>query len=40
MDGNFIDTADQYSSWVPGNGGGESETIIGEWLSRLGDRRL
>ncbi len=31
--GNFIDTADGYSSWVPGNSGGESETIIGEWLA-------
>jgi aryl-alcohol dehydrogenase (NADP+) len=31
--GNFIDTADSYSSWVPGNSGGESETIIGEWLA-------
>ena len=31
--GNFIDTADGYSAWVPGNGGGESETIIGEWLA-------
>jgi aryl-alcohol dehydrogenase-like predicted oxidoreductase len=30
--GNFIDTADVYSSWVPGNAGGESETIIGKWL--------
>jgi aryl-alcohol dehydrogenase-like predicted oxidoreductase len=29
--GNFIDTADGYSSWVPGNTGGESERIIGEW---------
>ena len=26
---NFIDTADVYSAWVPGNQGGESETIIG-----------
>ncbi|MFJ6114590.1 aldo/keto reductase [Agrococcus sediminis] len=34
--GDFIDTADQYSVWVDGNGGGESETIIGEWLA---DRR-
>ena len=32
--GNFIDTADGYSHWAPGNGGGESETIIGEWLAR------
>ena len=30
--GNFIDTADAYSSWVPGHRGGESETIIGGWL--------
>ncbi len=29
---NFIDTADVYSRWVPGNAGGESETIIGNWL--------
>ncbi|PYG00624.1 Predicted oxidoreductase [Georgenia satyanarayanai] len=31
--GTFIDTADMYSYWVPGNGGGESETIIGQWLA-------
>jgi aryl-alcohol dehydrogenase-like predicted oxidoreductase len=31
--GDFIDTADSYSSWAPGNSGGESETIIGEWLA-------
>lgn len=36
--GNFIDTADVYSAWVPGNQGGESETIIGEWLTRRGRR--
>jgi aryl-alcohol dehydrogenase-like predicted oxidoreductase len=30
--GNFIDTADVYSEWKPGNKGGESETIIGSWL--------
>ena len=30
--GNFIDTADVYSEWKPGNHGGESETIIGNWL--------
>ncbi|WP_102960182.1 aldo/keto reductase [Mangrovicella endophytica] len=29
---NAIDTADVYSSWVPGHSGGESETIIGKWL--------
>ena len=36
--GNFIDTADTYSKWVPGNQGGESETIIGKWLKRRGGR--
>lgn len=36
--GDFIDTADTYSSWVPGNSGGESERIIGEWMSRRGNR--
>jgi aryl-alcohol dehydrogenase-like predicted oxidoreductase len=36
--GNFIDTADGYSAWVPGNTGGESETIIGNWLSARGNR--
>jgi aryl-alcohol dehydrogenase-like predicted oxidoreductase len=35
---NLIDTADMYSSWVPGNRGGESETIIGKWLKRSGKR--
>ena len=35
---NLIDTADKYSSWVPGNRGGESETIIGRWLKRSGKR--
>lgn len=35
---NFIDTADSYSKWVPGNKGGESETIIGKWLKRTGRR--
>src|ERR1700748_3283327 len=34
----FIDTADVYSGWVPGNKGGESETIIGKWLKRSGKR--
>lgn len=29
--GNFIDTADGYSAFVPGNPGGDSETIIGSW---------
>jgi aryl-alcohol dehydrogenase (NADP+) len=36
--GNFIDTADMYSSWVPGNSGGESETIIGRWMKSRGNR--
>ena len=36
--GNFLDTADGYSSWVPGNSGGESETIIGEWMTARGNR--
>jgi aryl-alcohol dehydrogenase-like predicted oxidoreductase len=34
----LIDTADVYSKWVPGNAGGESETIIGRWLKRRGRR--
>jgi aryl-alcohol dehydrogenase-like predicted oxidoreductase len=36
--GTMIDTADTYSAWAPGNKGGESETIIGEWLARRGRR--
>lgn len=35
---NFIDTADVYSRWAPGNQGGESEAIIGRWLERRGNR--
>jgi aryl-alcohol dehydrogenase-like predicted oxidoreductase len=35
---NFIDTADLYSRWVPGHSGGESETIIGKWLKKSGQR--
>lgn len=35
---NLIDTADVYSRWVPGNQGGESETIIGKWLAQGGRR--
>ncbi|WP_433186853.1 aldo/keto reductase [Actinoallomurus sp. CA-150999] len=31
--GNLIDTADGYSAWVPGNSGGESETVIGDWMA-------
>lgn len=36
--GNLIDTADVYSAWAPGNSGGESETLIGEWLEASGRR--
>lgn len=35
---NFIDTADMYSNWAPGNRGGESETVIGNWLKKSGKR--
>ncbi|OQM76313.1 aldo/keto reductase [Manganibacter manganicus] len=35
---NAVDTADAYSRWVPGNSGGESETIIGRWLKARGNR--
>lgn len=35
---NFIDTADVYSRWAPGNQGGESETIVGRWLKKSGKR--
>ncbi|MGC9670895.1 aldo/keto reductase [Planosporangium sp. 12N6] len=36
--GNFIDTADAYSAWAPGNSGGESEAIIGRWMAARGNR--
>ncbi len=36
---NAIDTADTYSRFIPGNKGGESETIIGKWLKQEGGRR-
>jgi aryl-alcohol dehydrogenase-like predicted oxidoreductase len=36
--GNFIDTADVYSEWADGHVGGESETIIGEWMKARGNR--
>jgi aryl-alcohol dehydrogenase-like predicted oxidoreductase len=36
--GNFIDTADMYNQWVEGHVGGESETIIGSWMSARGNR--
>ena len=35
---NFIDTADVYSRWKPGNQGGESESILGQWFARSGKR--
>ncbi len=36
--GTMIDTADVYSAWAPGHSGGESETVIGEWLRASGKR--
>lgn len=36
--GTLIDTADVYSAWVPSHKGGESESIVGEWLERSGRR--
>jgi aryl-alcohol dehydrogenase-like predicted oxidoreductase len=36
---NFIDTADVYSKWVPGNKGGESESILGNWFKSRGKRQ-
>src|SRR5207302_8558823 len=35
---NLIDTADVYSRWAPGHKGGESETVIGNWLRKTGNR--
>lgn len=35
---NAIDTADVYSAWAPGHQGGESETLLGQWLARRGRR--
>jgi aryl-alcohol dehydrogenase-like predicted oxidoreductase len=37
--GTMIDTADVYSKWVPGHVGGESETLLGEWLQRRGGQK-
>ena len=34
----FVDTADVYSKWAPGNQGGESETVIGKWFKERGTR--
>ncbi|KAF1019892.1 MAG: Protein tas [Paracidovorax wautersii] len=36
---NFVDTADVYSRWAPGHQGGESETLIGQWLAQGGRRQ-
>src|SRR6202451_1028505 len=36
---NFVDTADVYSVWAPGHHGGESETVIGNWLKRSAKRK-
>jgi aryl-alcohol dehydrogenase-like predicted oxidoreductase len=36
---NFLDTADVYSRWAPGNKGGESETLIGKWFAKTGKRK-
>ncbi len=36
--GDLVDTADMYSTWVPGHKGGESETVLGKWLKRGGNR--
>lgn len=38
LGGNFIDTADVYSAWKEGNRGGESESIIGQWMKSRGNR--
>lgn len=35
---NFLDTADVYSAWAPGNSGGESESVIGNWMKKRGNR--
>jgi len=35
----LVDTADRYSSWVPGHRGGESETVMGRWIAQGGGRR-
>ncbi|MGH9687241.1 MAG: aldo/keto reductase [Candidatus Acidiferrales bacterium] len=35
---NLVDTADVYSKWIPGHTGGESETVIGNWLQKSGKR--
>ncbi len=37
--GDLVDTADIYSVWVPGHKGGESETVLGKWLKKGGNRK-
>ena len=37
--GNFIDTADIYARWIPGNAGGESEAVLGKWMQARGNRQ-
>ena len=36
--GNFVDTADVYARWAPGNGGGESESVLGRWMASRKNR--
>jgi aryl-alcohol dehydrogenase-like predicted oxidoreductase len=38
--GNFLDTADYYSRWLPGHPGGESEEIIGRWMKKQQNRSI
>ncbi|MEP7106119.1 MAG: aldo/keto reductase, partial [Chloroflexota bacterium] len=38
LGGNFIDSADVYSKWLPGHRGGESETVVGKWMKSRGVR--
>ncbi|MDC0612100.1 aldo/keto reductase [Vibrio sp.] len=38
LDINMVDTADVYSAWAPDNNGGESETVIGQWIKKSGKR--
>ena len=35
---NLVDTADMYSTWVPGHLGGDSEAVIGRWIAKRGRR--
>src|ERR1700752_922172 len=37
--GNFLDTADIYARWIAGNAGGESETVLGQWMRARGNRQ-